>query len=339
MARLAELFGDAVNDELAAGISLTGGLPVLSIRGSKFHVRQGSDEATIMDERGNAASSYPVVIIAASRYVSRVYFEDDYTGDSSAPTCSSLDGKVPEPGVQEPQSDSCTNCPKNAWGSRIGRNGRKAKACQETKRLIVVPAADIACEEFGSPFMLSVPVMSLGDLRRYNQQLTAKKLPYWAVVTELSFDPEADFPKLRFAPIGILDKNGFVDLVRTFVAALPGMEVMLGYRPELPPPLQKLADKLGIETESEPTSALTGGNGAGNANDVDDVDDVDDDADDAIDVAPEPAPKPRSRGRAAKPAVKRAKTVEAEPKVEAAPVAGTPPAGDGPNLDDLFGSD
>jgi hypothetical protein len=73
-------------------------------------------------------------------------------------------------------------------------SGKKAKACKESKRLIVVEPDDIT----GAHYILTVTIASLKNLTEYGKWLAANQLPYAAVITELSFDEDADYPLLHF---------------------------------------------------------------------------------------------------------------------------------------------
>ncbi len=77
------------NEELGAAYGVS--LPILSLRGGRWHVRHGDEEVDITDERGNAAAAIEVVIVAASPYTSRSYYAERFSGDNEGPPdCFSL---------------------------------------------------------------------------------------------------------------------------------------------------------------------------------------------------------------------------------------------------------
>ena len=117
----------------------------------------------------------------------------------SPPVCFAI-GKeintmVPSDNSPDKQSDDCTSCPMNQFGS----NGN-GKACKNTRVLAVVaPNA-----EEGSPIMtLSVAPMGLKDYDKYVNDVARRfNLPPVGVLTEISFDENADFEKLLFKVVG-----------------------------------------------------------------------------------------------------------------------------------------
>lgn len=77
-------------------------------------------------------------------------------------------------------------------------DGREVKACQDSRRLVVVPAADVRNEALGGPMLLRVPAASLGNLAAYDGQLKKANAAYFGVATKIYFDSDAAYPKLVF---------------------------------------------------------------------------------------------------------------------------------------------
>jgi len=200
---VAALAGDLTN---GAG----GGFQVISIRGSKWRIKVGGEEKPILNENGEAIPSIEAVIVKSSDAVSKIYYAQSYTeGDDEAPACSSIDGVTPDAGVANRQSDSCTTCPHNVWGSRITDAGKKSKECSDSRRLAIwmnTPCPDGVDD--AEAMLLRVPAASLNDLTKYGSNLTSKGFPYNALVTRIGFDLNAAYPKLTFKAIRpILDED------------------------------------------------------------------------------------------------------------------------------------
>ena len=139
---------------------------------------------------------------------SRVHHDrDDEEGDAEAPDCYSQDGITPSPDSLNKQSDKCATCPNAVWGSKITPAGKKAKACQDSRRIAVVPAGDVENELYGGPMLLRVPAASLADLATFGKQLKAKGYPYNTIATKLGFDPNASYPKLTFKALRPLSEE------------------------------------------------------------------------------------------------------------------------------------
>lgn len=209
--KLAELFGDQLGaDDLTGGVSV--GFPVLSIKGKVFHVKQGG-EATLITQKDSddPATSIEVVLIKANPHISKVYYESGYTeGADAKPTCYSNNGVVPEPDGEEVQNDKCATCKHNQWGSRITDDGRKGKACSDSRRIAVAASGDLA-----NPMLLRVPAASLRPLMDYGKALNKRGVPYQAVVTKLSFDHTVAHPLLKFSPVAALPEESAQEVFET----------------------------------------------------------------------------------------------------------------------------
>lgn len=181
-------------DDLDAGVH--GGFPIMSIRGAKWRIVEGGEEHPIyMPGTTDLAPSVKVVLLRANAAVSKTFYAEAFVeGSDAAPDCYSNDGVRPASDATNPQCESCAACPKNVWGSKISPSGAKIKACADVRRVAILPSDDLSY----SPILLRVPAASLGDLAAYGKALKQRGIPYSAVVTKLSFDPEASYPKIMF---------------------------------------------------------------------------------------------------------------------------------------------
>lgn len=181
-------------DDLNAGVSA--GFPVMSIRGAKWRIVEGGEEHPVyLPDSKDLAPFVKVVLLRANANISKTFYAGQYVeGSDIAPDCYSNDGVAPAPDSTNPQCASCAACPQNVWGSKISPSGSKIKACADVRRMAILPAEDLGY----SPILLRVPGASLGDLAQYGKALKQRGIPYAAVVTKLSFDPDAAFPKIMF---------------------------------------------------------------------------------------------------------------------------------------------
>lgn len=202
-ARLAKREIDATTKALAGGGA--GGGRRISIKGAVFRmVVEGKQVAESEDRSMN------IVVVAAAPAVNRQYYEGTYNEDViSGPTCQSSDGKVPDKGVSNPQSDTCADCPQNISGSGQG----DSRACRYQQRLAVVLERDIG----GHVYQLALPATSLfgkGEanntklpLQAYARCLAQNGVPITEVVTEMRFDTKSATPKLTFKAVRALDDD------------------------------------------------------------------------------------------------------------------------------------
>lgn len=180
----------------AASISI----PRISLRGRKFRVVEGGEEIR------KPADEIFVVILAVepgAGLMQKTFYKAGYTsGSSSPPDCSAANGIAPDPWIAEPVSPRCNGCPMNVFGSAISTNGKKTKACKDSKRLWVVEPDKID----GTVFALGVPVTSLKPMAEYGAMLKANGVPSAAVITRLAMK-DSEFPELLFEYVGVLEKE------------------------------------------------------------------------------------------------------------------------------------
>ena len=218
----------ALNSDLTSHAG--GGFPVISIKGKVFAVVRDGDREIMMNplDPDSAATSIDVVLLKANKGTSKVFYLKGYDKDTSEgqkPDCYSADGIEPAADAQNKQAKKCATCPHNQWGSRISEKGAtKGKACSDTVRMAVAAAGQL-----NDPMLLRVPPASIKALGEYGQSLAKRGVGYNMVVTKVSFDIEAESPKLTFKPIGLLDDAGFAevqdmvgsDLVNNILGANP----------------------------------------------------------------------------------------------------------------------
>ena len=79
-------------------------------------------------------------------------------GESGAPNCVSMDGTSPTGGDQI-QSEFCTGCARDAWGS----DGGKGKSCRNTERILFLPDGAVL------PVVITAPPTSLNTKESWQQ--------------------------------------------------------------------------------------------------------------------------------------------------------------------------
>ena len=189
-------------DDLSSGVAVS--FPILGIKGGKWHYRFKGEDTIISDARGFAVPAINVVILKAQKELSRtLYPPGSYVeGANNRPICWSSDGVRPDDLVEEPVNPVCATCPKAAWGSGATPAAPKAQACQQRRRVVVVPYSDdLSNVDGGGPVLLSVPPSSLRNLDSYSGLLKDARLHYFGCITQLSFDqdPNLAFPRIEFS--------------------------------------------------------------------------------------------------------------------------------------------
>jgi len=196
----------AASNAAAAGGIKTGGFPKISIEGGKFHevdsAVDGGHPRTYMVAPKPGQQPLPLmcletVIIAANPALVKTYYAAKWVkGMAETPNCQSSNGVTPDVGVPNKQAEVCATCPQNQWGSKISEaTGKEVKACTDSKQLAVLPAADLTYKALG----LNVTPAALGDWGKYIKALSDRNIPITSVVTNITFDHTASFPKLQFS--------------------------------------------------------------------------------------------------------------------------------------------
>jgi hypothetical protein len=156
------------------------------------------------EQIGNAIrGEINLIIVGALPKVSRIYYKEKYdpNGEPTLPNCWSNLGDKPEGAAADKQHSNCADCPKNVKGS--GENG--SKACRYQRRISVLVEGDAS----GDVYQFNVPAKSLfgkgtGNVHpfeSYVKFLIANGESPDNVVTNVSFDANADTMELLFTPL------------------------------------------------------------------------------------------------------------------------------------------
>lgn len=286
-ARIAARQGQDKNSLMSAVVSNDFAYPKISTKGSRFRLVEDGVETVV-------GVSMDVVIVGANPRVSKIYYARNYDPkDVSPPDCFSDDGIVPDSSVTDPVHANCETCPNNVLGSKINPGtGAKTKLCGDQRHLAVVSAADPS-----KVYGLSVPVSGMKALREYFKGLNNYGLIPQEVITELSFDDEASYPKLLFSQKGYVPAKGLVAIEE--IEKSPDVNVVTRQRDDT----NKLAAPTKTPVAEKPVVA---------AAPVDEVDD-EEDTTPTVAKAPAPTPAPAKVAKVAPVEPVQAETTPAEP--------------------------
>lgn len=191
-----------MNKTLAGGSG--GGGKRISLKGRRFRMIVDGEQISVSKE-----DSMNVVVVNAAA-VSRTYYEGTYDSNNpTAPSCWSVDTRVPSPDVpaEQRKASRCADCPMNVKGS--GQSGN-SRACRFNQRLAITLE--------GKPdevYQLQLPATSIfGEavngqmpMQAYAKLLNAHNTPIIAVMTQMTFDENAEQPKLFFKPVRPLNEE------------------------------------------------------------------------------------------------------------------------------------
>jgi len=161
---------------------------------SGFNIKLSNKVFTLPD--GNSSDKPIDVIILDWRNVN-LYYPNVYNSQApEGPACFAI-GKIIDElsptDVDEPVAPTCAVCKFNEFGS--GANGR-GKACKNTVKIAVVP---VDATDETQPWIISIPPTSLTEWGNYVNTLgnSMGMLPV-QVITQIGFDANSSFPKLKF---------------------------------------------------------------------------------------------------------------------------------------------
>ena len=191
--------GTHTDESLADGIG--GGYPLIRYGGKVWSLQLQGDVIQYTSPDGYGAPFIDVVILRQARNKSKAYFPNYEEGSKDAPTCSSLDGIVPDPNVEDKQSETCGMCPRNKF--KPNDKGMKVKECSDAKRLAVFPLIPAHMQKMTGgpvvePTFLRIPAGSLTNLAAMGENARKAGFDYFHFVTRIDFDPEKTYPKMRF---------------------------------------------------------------------------------------------------------------------------------------------
>ena len=193
------------------------------------------------EEMGKVKGSLDVIIVNASPAVGRIFYAKAWTPDAepTPPDCFSNDGRTPDAGAENPQSERCDTCQQNIKGSGMGNS----KSCRYSRRIAMVLKEDFGTSLEGEVYQMNLASKSLfgegaGEnthtFENYSKYLSnnGKSLDY--VVTQISFNEENDNQSVLFTPTGYINKAQYA--VTSEVAKKPDvlkMVVMTPYQADM----------------------------------------------------------------------------------------------------------
>lgn len=143
----------------------------------------------------------PMRVIILDYRNTRQYFPNPFNANNIKPPVCFAQAKAipdlaPDPSCEQPQHESCTECPLNAWGS--DPNGGKGKACKNGVRLALTPADS----SISPVYILDVTptgLSSWNSLMSACNQLGQDPIQF---IVDISFSPTATYPSLVFQTVG-----------------------------------------------------------------------------------------------------------------------------------------
>lgn len=185
--------------DITGGIA--SGFKRISIRGSRWRIKDGKTETVLPSHTLRA------VIVGASPNTSKLFYKGTYDpdADNKAPDCYSADGIRPAADAVDPQAQQCATCEQNQWGSKVTEGGKKMKACADQKKLAIIAADDDSQDP--DVYGFTVTPAALTSFKHYADLLASKGFPPELVITEMSFDTDAAYPKAEFKFGGFVEEH------------------------------------------------------------------------------------------------------------------------------------
>jgi hypothetical protein len=220
------------------------------------------------EEMGKVKGSLNAIIVNASAAVGRIFYAKAWSPDAepTAPDCFSNDGRTPDVGSTNAQSERCDSCQQNIKGSGQGNS----KSCRYSRRIAMVLEEDFGTSLEGEVYQMNLASKSLfgesvGDnthtFENYSKYLSnnGKSLDY--VVTQISFNEDNDNQSVLFTPTGYINKAQYSVTsevakkpeVLKMVVMTPYQADMTGKTAKLEAPVAKAAAPVDESPIDEPT--------------------------------------------------------------------------------------
>jgi hypothetical protein len=152
----------------------------------------------VLSYQGQPVPNNKLDVIILDSAFEHTFYEGKYDPNNvRSPVCFAIspsgEGLVPHPDSAKPQAESCAECPNLEWGS--DPNGGRGKACQERRRLVLIPAS--AAEKADSILAAEVAVMKLPvtSVKLWGQYVntvaTLNRRPPFGLITQIGTVPNA----------------------------------------------------------------------------------------------------------------------------------------------------
>lgn len=186
----------AMASKFAAGVRDS--FPIISLRGKVWRLKWQGEERLMLNPDGSPMPFLDVVFVNVSEHISKIYYEKTYTdGDNNPPDCWSVNGVTPDAAAPKKQSVTCGGCKQNVFGSRVTDNGKKAKACADSRRTAVVLENDLMHDQLG-PALLRFPQGSLKPAKEFFVNMAQRGYDSNTLIVRVGFDVNDAFPKMIF---------------------------------------------------------------------------------------------------------------------------------------------
>ena len=193
----AEFAGHETDESLTDGVG--SGAPMIRYGGKVWSLDYRGANHMFTADNGYPSPFVDVVILRQARNKSKAYFPTYEEGSKDPPVCTSMDGVVPDPDVDDKQSETCGMCPRNKM--KKNEKGQWFKECSDSKRLAVIPMPVQTQKLLGEPLIeptfLRIPAGSLKNLGLMGDDARKKGFEYFMFWTRIDFDPKENF-RMRF---------------------------------------------------------------------------------------------------------------------------------------------
>lgn len=182
-------------------------IPRISLKAKAFRYIVNSEE--VKKHPGKTQFVILAVDPGPGKFI-KTYYKGAYTGESIPPTCSSQDGIRPDQWADEIQSDMCSTCPQNRFGSATSARGKKTKACRDSKRLWITEPDAIR----DTVYALGIPVTSLKALSTLGKAFADLNVPISSAVVEATMDEDESYPMMEFNIVSWLSAEDAAEAIR-----------------------------------------------------------------------------------------------------------------------------
>ena len=187
----------AISDIIAAEIAATKNAIVES---GADAIRTNGNQNFILPGSSIPAASIRGVIVdflTENKYYDRPYNKNNPTPPACFAIGANLDSMAPHEKSPVPQSEVCKGCPQNEWGS--DPQGGRGKACKNARLIAIKPIDEEGNIAEDAPvWKYAIPPASIKYFDKYIKDLMLQNTLNFAVVTEMTLDPDQTWTAPRF---------------------------------------------------------------------------------------------------------------------------------------------
>lgn len=198
---------------------------------------------------GSAIPGNKLDVIVLGDVHENAYYDQPFDPDNPvSPVCfafgTDANAMVPHEGAKEPQSDKCSTCKWNAFGSADNGKGKK---CRNIRKVALIPADQLDDVVGAELAFAKIPPTSVANFSAHTKRVAdAAHRPLWAAITSISCAPHLKKQvEVSFAYVDSIKDSEQLGAIKTRVDSIQtSLQVPYTYSEAAPAPQTASASKV-----------------------------------------------------------------------------------------------